>query len=360
MGQCLDRWGRFAKYVELNNETDNTDFWRGTPQEYLDHARVIKEEVRKRFPDLPLANAGYTFFLPKSTALFARELKGELQLGEPIIRMERWNMLRQAITMMELTVYAAGWENPQLINTEMGYAAWRLDVERNMAATAIQKLLCCWAHGNQGALLYCSRDIVGPRGTDGDWGYLDYYMCPRFMYGAVGAFVDQYAGARFERIHHETDGLYAYEFKTDAGRLVALFAPNEKEREVVICSDATAVQIVDVMGNSAAAAEANTVTAKIRLLSHRGPAGWGDCSAIREMNRKSHETLDEWLRYRRLASLSCTACLCEWASRKKGEVEPLARRSRASSATRERGSLTEDSSSSKKWTSSIYQQARRT
>ena len=34
-------------------------------------ARVIKEEVRERFPELPLANAGYTFFRPQFTALFA-------------------------------------------------------------------------------------------------------------------------------------------------------------------------------------------------------------------------------------------------------------------------------------------------
>ena len=61
-----------------------------------------------------------------------------------------------------------------------------------MAATALQKLLHCWAHGDRGALLFCSRGIGGPRlpQGDADWGYIDYFMCPRFMYGAVAAFID--------------------------------------------------------------------------------------------------------------------------------------------------------------------------
>jgi len=134
----------------------------------------------------------------------------------------------------------------------MGYAAWRLDMERYQAATALQKVLYGWAHGHRGALLYCSRDIGGPRlrPSNPDWGYLDYFFCPRFLYGAVAALVDGYAGASFERVLYETSQVHAYLFRAEGKLLVAAFTPNDWRQPLLLESDAHSARIVDPMGNA--------------------------------------------------------------------------------------------------------------
>jgi len=149
---------------------------------------------------------------------------------------------------------AAGYTKPSFINTEMGYAAWRLDVERSQAATAIQKLLFCWSHGHRGALLYCSRDIGGPRQRtgDADWGFIDYTMCPRFAYGALAAFIDTYAGARFDSALTETQHLRAYLFRADGALIAGVYTPYDGTQALTLTSDATGAELVDPMGNRTA------------------------------------------------------------------------------------------------------------
>jgi hypothetical protein len=248
VGFCLDRWGRYAKLVELGNETDNPDFWRGTPEEYLEWCRIVVEEVRRRLPEVPIANAGYTFILPDRSGQYLRALRDTVQL-QAYHAHGGVDSLRQNLTALRTGLAAAGIERPRIVNTEMGFAAWRLDMERHMAATAVQKLLYCWAHGHEGALLYCSREYTGPRLTAGDWGLLDYFMCPRFAYGAVAAFVDQFAGAHFERALLETDRVHAFLFCLARARLVALYSPADQESEQTVESDAQAAFVRDPLGN---------------------------------------------------------------------------------------------------------------
>jgi hypothetical protein len=264
VGACLDRWGRHAKLVELGNETDNPDFWRGTPEEYLRWCEVVTEEVRRRLPDIPIANGGYTFMLPEWSGQYIRALRETTQI-QAYHAHGGVDLAKQQLTTLRTGLAAAAVARPRVVNTEMGFCAWRLDMERHMAATAVQKLLYCWAHGNEGALLYCSREYTGPRLTANDWGYLDYFLCPRFMYGAVGAFIDHLAGARFERIAAETDGLYAYVFATPDARVLALFAPNDQEREVTVESDGKAALSVDPMGNETPVENAALVRVKAGL-----------------------------------------------------------------------------------------------
>ena len=264
VGACVDRWGRYAKFVELGNETDNPDFWRGTPAEYLAWCQTVVEEVRRRLPEVPIANGGYTFMLPEWSGQYIRALRETTQI-QAYHAHGGVDLAKQQLTTLKTGLAAAAVARPRVVNTEMGFCAWRLDMERHMAATAVQKLLYCWAHGNEGALLYCSREYTGPRLTANDWGYVDYFMCPRFMYGAVAAFIDQLTGARFERTEVETDALHAYVFSTPDARLLALFAPNDQEREVTVASDATAAQVVDPMGNATAAENAAVVRVKAGL-----------------------------------------------------------------------------------------------
>jgi hypothetical protein len=172
--------------------------------------------------------------------------------------------LQATLAAMRATHAAEGYEQPVFYNTEMGFANWRLDMERAAAATAVQKLLYCWAHGDRAALLYCSRDIGGPRTSAKDWGCLDHFMCPRFTYGAVAAFMDAYAGAVFGRALTEANGLYAYVFRQGDRLLVPVFVGSDYPRPVVLETDAATVTRLDPMGNAAPVSPAEgraTVTA---------------------------------------------------------------------------------------------------
>lgn len=246
--QCVERYAEDAFAFEVQNETDNYDFWLGTPEEYVDIYRWTWEELKRVAPEVPVTNAGYTFILPHETGVIARGVQGKVDWvayhshGGMNTYTPMWAAMRGVHA-------AAGYEAPKYVNTEMGYCAWRLDFERDMAATAVQKLVFCWAHGHRGALLYESRSITAPR-TFGDWGYLDYYFSPRAMYGAISAFVDQFAGAKFERILAETADLHVFQFQRGPARLVTFYTPDLAERQITLTADAEKAFLIDPMGNS--------------------------------------------------------------------------------------------------------------
>jgi hypothetical protein len=250
VAECAARYAKDAALIELYNEPDNRDFWRGTPEECLAWVGWAEEEARRAAPGVPIANGGYCLIEPEWTGIFARALLGKTDLvayhshgGIPEIE--------STFAAMRAVHAAAGYEHPTFVNTEMGYAAWRLDVERSQAATAIQKLLFCWSHGHRGALLYCSRDIGGPRqrSGDADWGFIDYTMCPRFAYGALAAFIDTYAGAHFDAVLAEPQHLRAYLFRAEDALLASVFVPHDGTQPVVLTSDAIRAELVDPMGN---------------------------------------------------------------------------------------------------------------
>ena len=252
--ESVARYAKDAAWLELYNEPDNRDFWRGTPEEYLQWAGWAVEEIRKTAPGVPIAAGGYCLLEPEWTGLFARGLQGKLDLigyhshGDV-------TALEAGFRALRATHAAAGYASPVFADTEMGYAAWRLDMERHQAATAMQKVLYCWVHGHRGALLYCSRDVGGPRQrADADWGFVDHFFCPRFAYGALSALIDTYAGASFERILTEAHPFTAYLFREENARLVALYTAYDGERAVTVTSDAQRAEVVDPMGNRTEAA----------------------------------------------------------------------------------------------------------
>lgn len=255
VAECVQRYAQDAAFIELYNEPDNRDFWRGRPEEYVAWARWAVEEVRRVAPQAVIVNGGYCLIEPEWTGLFARELRG-LMDGVAYHSHGDVTALKAIFDALRAVHAAAGYDPPTFLNTEMGYAAWRLDMERYQAATALQKILYCWAHGHRGALLYCSRDLGGPRLRPGnpDWGYVDYFFCPRFLYGAVAALVDGYAGASFERILHETPQVHAYLFRAEGRLLVAAFTPHDWRQPLTLESDAESAWVVDPMGNATPAA----------------------------------------------------------------------------------------------------------
>lgn len=249
--ETVARYGAAAEFLELWNEPDNRDFWRGTPEEYVAWARWASEEARQASPTAVLGGGGLCLIEPVWSGIYARELAGSLDL---VTYHSHGGCLEleSALGAMRAIHAAAGLEAPAFANTEMGHAAWRLDMERAQAATTLQKLLTCWAEGHRAALVYCSRDVGGPRQRLGepDWGALDYTFCPRFVYGQLSAFSEGLAGARFVERLAKRQNLRVLRFARGEETIVALFTPYDAEQVVTLHSDARAARVVDPMGNA--------------------------------------------------------------------------------------------------------------
>lgn len=258
---CAERYSDATLFYEVNNEVDQLDFWRGTPEEYLEYFIVTAAAIRDVDPDAVIANGGYAYCVsePEWTGRIARGLLG--QIDWVAYHSHGWTPeIRRELHAMRAIHAAAGYVEPVFVNTEMGHAAWRLDQEREMAATAVQKTLYCWAQGHRGALLYASREVGGPRQTGTDYGYLDYTFCPRWMYGAVGAFLDTYAGAQYHSALAESPAMHGYVFSQGGDALVALFTPDNVARRVRLVSSADSALLVDPMGNVRGIAPNETLT----------------------------------------------------------------------------------------------------
>jgi len=264
VAEVVGRYAKDAEFIELYNEPDNRDFWRGTPEEYVEWATWAAEEVRRAAPEATIVNGGYCLIEPEWTGIFARGLVGMVD-GVAYHSHGDVDNLSRMLDAMRAIHSAAGYEPPAFVNTEMGYAAWRYDIERSQATTGLQKALYCWAHGNRGALLYCSRGIGGPRRPvgDPDWGYIDFFMCPRFLYGGVSALVDWYAGARFDAVLLETAQKHVYRFRRGDDVIIAAFTPSGGTQMVTLVAEVESCVSVDPMGNATPVEDASRVEVEL-------------------------------------------------------------------------------------------------
>ncbi len=256
--ELVTRYGKHAAFVQVFNEPDQPLFWSGEPSEFVHMFDLASRVVRRRLPDTPITNGGYAFIKPELTRYFAKQLKGKLDL---VSYHSHGNLreLRRDFVEARLIHREAGYESPRFINTETGYAAWRLDQERAQAIAVLQKLLYCWAHGDEGVLLFCSRMTSGPARNDRDFGLYDYNFCPRFAYGAVASFMKTFASARFERVLVEKGGLHVYAFDTPSGKVVSVFTTGEPKR-VSLTSDSRSSSVIGPMGHVLQKNDAGSVT----------------------------------------------------------------------------------------------------
>jgi hypothetical protein len=245
--ELVTRYGKDAKFVQVNNEPDQGEFWAGEPEEYVTEFGWATDEIRKVLPKTPIANGGYAFIEADRSEFYTKQLKGKADLNA---YHSHGNLreLQRDIEHMRRLHKESGYEKPRYVNTECGYAAWRLDQERVQAAVMPQKFLYSWASGDEGMLMFVSRMTKAPGRSGRDFGLLDYDFCPRFVYGTVAGFVDLFAGARFERTLAESEGLHVYAFRRGGQRLVAVFSVGDV-KAVTIESDAHSAAIADGMGN---------------------------------------------------------------------------------------------------------------
>jgi hypothetical protein len=244
------RYGRSALFFQVGNEPGNALQYRGRPDEYVVQFRQAAEELHAALPGMPVTNGGYCMD-NADTHEIARALGSEASFVS-----YHWHGYLEGLAGFQQRIRdmlrAGGAQAAPLANTEMGLAVPTVGAERANAVAELQKLLYCWAHGHAGVLLYSSRELWWPRqfSYDGvsDYGFVDHFFCPRFVYGAVSALLDRYAGCRFERISVEEPDLHAYVFRRGETRLLALFAPRHPV-DVLVTADTAARTVLDPMGN---------------------------------------------------------------------------------------------------------------
>lgn len=243
----VERYGKVARVVQIFNEPDQVDFWSGNPHEYIHHFRFSEDEISKTLPDTPVVNGGYSLADPERTKQFIGKLSNET----PFVAYHSHGYLRELIDDHETILQmhrAAGLPAPKVINTEMGVDAWRLDQERRKAEILPQKVLYCWASGHAGALLFGSRMTLGPKRVSQDFGFLDHWFCPRFVYGSLAALTDILNGATFDKVLNDQDGVYAYLFRRRKENVIAIFATKKESVARVRVSESDWT-LIDPMGN---------------------------------------------------------------------------------------------------------------
>ncbi len=245
----LKRYGEHARFVQVFNEPDQVEFWSGTQEEFVGQYRFSRDQIRKQLPNAPIANGGYAFIDLDKSKYFVEQLKGQVDL-HAYHSHGNLRELKKDFALMKKLHAEAGYESTRYVNTETGYAAWRLDQERRQAQAVAQKTLYCWANGHKGVLLFCSRMTRGPGRSGRDFGFLDHQFCPRFVYGTTAALVSSLAGSRFKTTLIESDSVHVYQFQRGDKQIIAAFTVG-LPANVTIKSDATGGERVDEMGNHA-------------------------------------------------------------------------------------------------------------
>ncbi|MDF1753665.1 MAG: hypothetical protein P1U89_12875 [Verrucomicrobiales bacterium] len=242
----LNRYGKHTRFVQVFNEPDQTQFWAGTPDEFIEQFRYTKEMVEPF--DLPVVNGGYSLFEPEKTAHFAGKLKGELNQiayhchGDLKALIEDYNLVK--------TLHReAGYSDPDFINTEMGFDGWRLDQELRKGQYVPQKTLYCWANDHSGVLLFGSRMTQGPYRRSQDFGFIDHFFCPRYVYGSIGAMVSTLAGATFHSVVLEDGNHFIYRFQKGSETILSAFSLEPDSPPLQVKTNALQAVVVDPMGN---------------------------------------------------------------------------------------------------------------
>jgi hypothetical protein len=266
--ETVRRYGRHAAFFQIGNEPGNPHQYSGTADEYVEQVRQAVDEIRRAGsgdpraarrvkPRVPITNGGYCFD-NDDTRRIASGVRGLTDFVS-----YHWHGdlpgLKAFRADIERMHRDAGHASPEYANTEMGYHMPTVGAERSNAIYEMQKLLYCWAHGDLGVLLYASRELWWPRQHDKEYGFFDYFFCPRYVYGAASAFLDKYAGFRFSRVLKETDNLFVYEFVSGKRSMVAAFAV-KKPVQITLTSDARSAVLIDPMGNETPLADAKKVT----------------------------------------------------------------------------------------------------
>lgn len=258
--EMTKRYSRYAKFIQIGNEPDNLGMFLGTPDEFIDMMKQARDEVKKIDASMPVTNGGYCLVDPQKTAAI---VPGIIGLNDFVSYHCHGYLsdLKSIFAKIRQLHQKAGYVNPQYAITEMGCMTTSICAEGIGAYTEMQKLFYAWAHGNKGVMLYSSRELAWPRQHENEYGFVDYFFCPRFVYGTMSAFLDIFAGMRFDKILKESDNLHVYIFKGKGETMAVAFTSTEP-KEITLTGSTECLYIIDPMGNKKKTRDTDSITFK--------------------------------------------------------------------------------------------------
>ncbi len=245
--ETVKRYKNQIRFVQVNNEPDNAGMYGGTPDEFVTMVKQVDEEAARIDSSIQITNGGYCQAQPEKTKIIVPQVKGMTDFVSYHCHSDLPGLKREFANIVRLH-RDAGYTNPRFAITEMGALVDSICTEYMGAYIEMQKFFYCWAHRNSGIMLYSSRELDSPRQHANEYGFVDYFFCPRFAYGTISAVLDQYAGMRPYKILLETENLHVYLFK-DNNRIMATVFAATNPGTVRLSGNAKNITIIDPMGN---------------------------------------------------------------------------------------------------------------
>ncbi|MEO0415234.1 MAG: hypothetical protein AAF226_09815 [Verrucomicrobiota bacterium] len=246
--KIIERYQDHIAVVQVFNEADQPLFWSGTSAEYVRLFQQTQITATDILPQIPVINGGYSLYRKNRTRAIANGLKNQTSHvayhshGKVERLAQDYHFVRKLHQDLEV-------ESPIYLNTEMGYDGWRLDQERRKGQYVPQKTLFCWANHHRGVIIFGSRMVLGPQRRNQDFGFLDHYFCPRYVYGSFTAMTSALAGCSFEKTLIDSDTLKVYQFRRGADRVLSFFNNGDQTVRLSISARSDGAQFIDEMGN---------------------------------------------------------------------------------------------------------------
>ncbi|MHB1456068.1 MAG: hypothetical protein ACYC0V_04040 [Armatimonadota bacterium] len=245
--EMTKRYSRYAKFMQIGNEPDNLGMFPGTPDDFIGMMVQAHSEIRKLDKKIPITNGGFCQVDISKTEAIIPKIKGLSDFVSYHCHGYLSDLKKEFKRIQEFH-NKAGYESTKYAITEMGCYTSAVSTEGIGAYTEMQKLLYAWSHGNKGVMLYSSRELGWPRQHNSEFGFVDHFFCPRFVYGTVSAFLDVYAGIKFDSILKESDNLHVYIFKGN-GKTMAAFFTSKEPQEISLTGTTQCLYRIDPMGN---------------------------------------------------------------------------------------------------------------
>ncbi len=74
LAALIERYGKYARIVQISNEPDQTGYWAGSNEEFVHQYRFSREEVRAVAPEMPVTYGGLSLVDEEKCLYFLKEL----------------------------------------------------------------------------------------------------------------------------------------------------------------------------------------------------------------------------------------------------------------------------------------------
>lgn len=263
-------YGDRIRYWEVWNEPDTFSFCGFNASEYVELQRIVREEQKKFAPQTKLLTGGFAHALPQYNKKGFQEYV--LANGKQYFDVHAFHghgefklFRRQVEELLYPMRLQTGTRSPWYAN-ETAISSYGIG-EKRQAETLFKKFLYAWSAGSIGYNWYNLRNNGYAANAEHHYGLVTNDFYPKPAYVVYNTLATVYREMEFVRRHSKKNDIWILEFAGKGNRAVAIWnASPEKAADEIVSfkSDASAVEIIDLMGNRRPLAQhSGTVIRKI-------------------------------------------------------------------------------------------------